>query len=61
MMPDDDNRFTSDQIIFVERPRCPRCGGDDLETKRSTQQGDGSVLRRVWCRDCPAKFYVVVE
>lgn len=48
-------------IVFIERARCPGCGSANLRTYRSTDQGDGSVLRHCVCRDCGERVRVVVE
>ena len=50
-----------DRYVFVERARCPRCGSLKLKTTRTERHGDESVTRHTVCRECGAKFYVVVE
>jgi hypothetical protein len=50
-----------DRLVFIVRPRCPRCGSADLQTIRSKDQGDGTVERRTQCRSCFHRFFVVVE
>lgn len=54
---------THDAPLYRERVRCPHCGGTDVETYRSTDQGDGSVLRYTRCRfeRCRCRFKVVFE
>jgi hypothetical protein len=47
--------------VFIERPRCPACGGADVQTERSEKQGDGTIRRRSHCRQCRHPFYVIVE
>ena len=48
--------------VVVERPRCPRCGGTRLRKYRSlTDQGDGTALWWVCCRNCAHRFKVVLE
>jgi len=49
------------RFVFIERPRCPKCGSADLQTVRSKNQGDGTVERRTQCRICFHRFFVVVE
>ena len=50
------------QTITVERPRCPACTGIRLLKYRSlTDQGDGSALWWVRCRDCGQRFRVLLE
>lgn len=49
-------------IVTIRRPRCPRCRSVDLHTRRTAgDQGDGSILRYVRCRQCGESFKVVVE
>ena len=50
-------------IVFIERPRCPVCGGERLQTQRSIQQRDGSRKRITVCLDpeCRENFDVIVE
>ena len=48
-------------LVFITRARCPACGSADLQTIRSEDQGDGSTLRRTFCRACFHKFRVIVE
>lgn len=49
-------------MVFVERPRCPRCRSVSLSTERSLPlENDGSRTRRTKCRDCRTNFLVVVE
>jgi hypothetical protein len=49
------------RYVYIERPRCPRCGADDLKTIRSKDQGDGTVQRTTQCRDCSHRFFVIIE
>jgi len=49
------------RYVYIERPRCPKCGSIDLQTIRSRNQGDGTIERRTQCRGCFHKFFVVVE
>ena len=60
------NTSTSDaaeslRYIFVERPRCPRCGSPALKTQKTVNHGDDSITRETKCRDCGHRFFVVVE
>jgi len=50
-----------DRYVFLERPRCPKCGGADLQTIRSQRHPDGTVERRTQCRLCFHRFFVVWE
>ena len=50
------------ETISVQRPRCPRCGEARLRKYRSlVDQGDGSALWWVQCRDCDHRFKVVLD
>ncbi len=49
------------ETVFLERPRCSVCECYDLETIRSYDQGDGSIMQRKRCKDCGYKFKVVWE
>lgn len=48
-------------ILFIERARCPACGSDNLQSRHSQDQGDGSVVRDTKCRECGHVFSVVEE
>ena len=48
--------------ITVERPRCPECSGVKLRKYRTvSDQGDGSALSWVRCKECGYKFRLVQE
>ena len=48
-------------LVILERPRCPRCGGIRLRKYRSLfDQGDGSAVSWVRCA-CGHRFKVVLE
>ena len=49
------------EVVVVERARCPRCDSANLRRRGGGDQGDGSVLRYVACRDCGKYFVVVLE
>lgn len=49
------------RYVFVEKPRCPRCGSDQLKTTRSDDQGDGTTSKTTNCRECGHHFFVIVE
>ncbi len=49
------------RYVYITRAKCPSCGGADLHTIRSTDQGDGTRQKRTQCRSCFHKFYVVIE
>jgi hypothetical protein len=53
----------SDQIedVWIQWPRCRRCGSMDLKTLRSKNNGDGSWTRRTYCRVCEGRFNVIIE
>lgn len=57
-LPDID---ASDRIVFVERPRCPRCKATNAKTTRSNSNGDGSRTQRKRCRVCDLAFVLVIE
>ena len=60
--PDDDHDPAERQrYCFIERARCTVCGSDDLKTKRSIAESDGSITRPTTCRACGHDFVVVVE
>jgi len=46
---------------FVRRPRCPACQSSNIQTIRSSDQGDGTTKRHTQCRDCQHRFFVIVE
>ncbi len=48
-------------FVTIHRPRCPECDGDDLQTQRSIDNGDGTRTRITVCRSCDCHFDVVVE
>lgn len=50
-----------DRMVFVERPRCPSCGGTDVKTTRSVSNGDGTRTQHKRCRDCSTPYEVVWE
>lgn len=53
---------TPDKFVYVVKPACPACGSVELKTTRAVHdQGDGSTLRRVRCRDCAFPFTVILE
>jgi transposase-like protein len=49
------------RYVFIEKPRCPACGSDELKTLRSNKENDGSVSRDTRCLSCNHQFFVVVE
>ena len=50
------------RYVYVERPRCPACGSDNLRTQKTRpKETDKSVTRETVCRDCRWHFLVVVE
>ncbi len=64
MTPAHDHRPNRRRLptIVVERPRCPACGGVRLAKYRSiADQGDGSALWWVRCKDCNRRFRVLLE
>ena len=50
-----------DRIVFVTRPRCPRCESTEAKTTRSIDNGDGTRTQRKRCRKCNAAYEVVWE
>lgn len=50
-----------ERIVFVTRPRCPRCESTDAKTTRSIGNGDGTRTQRKRCRECNAAYEVVWE
>ncbi len=62
----DDGRRSDDHrklpVVMVPRPRCPRCQGTALKKYRSIRdQGDGTAVAWVRCRDCNHRFKVIME
>jgi transcriptional regulator NrdR family protein len=53
-----DDRY---RYVYIERARCPRCRSADLQSYRSTRDGDGSTSRHTQCRACAWRFIVVIE
>jgi len=52
----------SDRYVFVERPRCPSCGSENLYLKKThPREADGSVTRDTRCKDCQWDFFIVEE
>ncbi len=51
----------STRYVFVERPRCPRCGSSSHRAYRSVEQCDGSRMKWTVCQACREKFIVVLE
>ena len=49
------------ETVFLERPRCSLCESTDLETIRSYDQGDGSIMHRKRCKKCDYRFKIVFE
>ncbi len=49
------------RYIYVTRPRCSDCGSVKLRAYRSQPNGDGSLTRYAKCKDCGARFVLVVE
>lgn len=47
-------------VVLVERPRCPGCGSCNLQTDRSTREGE-IITRLATCRTCGAKLMIVLE
>ncbi len=47
--------------LFVERPRCPKCGNVRLLAQRSETSSDGSTCRHCKCADCGERIRVVLE
>lgn len=56
-MPDDD------YIFFTERrPRCLSCGSAELHAYKSMPaEEDGTRMRYVVCRECAARWKLVIE
>lgn len=47
--------------LYVERPKCPSCGGHRLRAYKSRSESDGSVTRYAICQDCERRVVIVVE
>ena len=58
-----DSTDDSLRYVFVERVvvQCPLCGGSELATLRSVEQGDGTRSKRTKCLTCDHRFFVIVE
>ncbi len=61
--PTDDRLETrkGPRYVYVQRPRCPDCGGVKLLAYRTSKNGDGSLTRYVRCADCQARVILIVE
>ena len=49
------------EVVRYQRPRCPHCGSEKIRTRRSINQGDGSMFRYTTCKNCEENFAVVAE
>jgi len=49
------------EIVRYMRPRCPKCGSMKIRSRRSINQGDGSMFRYSVCNECEENFVVVAE
>ena len=49
------------RYVFISRARCPLCSSDDLHTRKTENNGDGSITRDTKCRGCKHHFSVIVE
>jgi hypothetical protein len=47
--------------VFITLPGCPFCGAVRPILTKSDDNGDGSVTRKVICRQCSGRFKIVVE
>ena len=47
--------------LYVQRPRCPSCGGGRLLVYRSVDNGDATRTRYAKCSDCKQRVVIVVE
>jgi hypothetical protein len=48
-------------MVVITLPGCPWCGAVKPILVRSEDNGDGSVTRKVICRQCSGRFKIVVE
>jgi hypothetical protein len=48
------------RYVFVPVARCPACDSTDLQTYRSTRDGE-TISRHTKCRTCEQRFIVVAE
>ena len=60
-LEDETDAAESLRYVYIEPPRCPSCGSDDLHMTRSVNQGDGSVCKTTNCRNCKHHFFVIIE
>lgn len=49
------------EVVFVERPRCPHCGGCQIKTRHSRTSTDDSVKRYVTCKACEKNFIIILD
>jgi len=49
------------RYLYVQRPRCPECGGVKLLAYRTSQNGDGSLTRYARCGDCHTRLILILE
>mgnify|MGYP000904673283 FL=1 len=51
----------SPRYVFVERPRCPACGGVRLRAYGTVTQSDSSKMQYSQCKTCGEKFRIIFE
>lgn len=49
------------RYVYIQRPRCPACGSENLHRTRTEDQGDGSICKTMNCLDCQHHFFVIEE
>lgn len=62
LKPDDMKRYRL-ETVYVQRPHCVACNSVNVVKYRSVDQGDGSRLAYMRCREpnCGQRFRVVME
>lgn len=48
-------------IVHYTLPVCELCGSGDIKVNRTDQQGDGSKLQSIVCKECKGKFKIAWE
>lgn len=47
-------------VVFCTPPKCPRCQGTNIQTRRSVRVEESST-RFVTCRACQHRFKIIME
>jgi uncharacterized protein with PIN domain len=47
-------------VVEHRLPRCPKCSGSSLATRRTISEPGLEVRRYIECRDCGQRFWLLV-